>query len=101
MAGISVEQVAVVIDGVTHTIGVDPGTGRIVSLSYKRRGPAGDFGQVVRVFSDFRSVNGLTLPFKVTTTFNGEPWKDQSSTVESIAINNKIDPAIFEKPKSK
>jgi hypothetical protein len=44
-------------------------------------------------------VDGLTLPFKVDATFDGQPWKNQSSTVETIVINGAIDPALFEKPK--
>jgi YHS domain-containing protein len=99
VAEITVEQVVVKIDGSNHTLGIDPANGRILSLAYRRRGPGGEFGEVVKVFSDFRSVNGVTLPFKITATFNGQPWSEQSSNVESIAINGKIDPALFEKPK--
>ncbi len=94
-----IEQVAVEIDGTSYTLGIDPATGRILSLAYQRRGPGGIFGQFIQVFSDFRTVDGLTLPFKVTATFNDQPWKEQSPTVESITINGKIDPALFEKPK--
>lgn len=101
VAETAVEQVAVEFDGSTYTLGIDPSNGRILSLGFRRRGPRGDFGQVIKVFSDFRTVNGVTLPFKVTTNFNGEPWKEQSSTIESITINSKVDPALFEKPKSK
>lgn len=96
----AVEQVAVELDGTSYTLGIDPATGRILSLSYQRRGPQGIFGQFVQVFSDFRAVDGLTLPFKVTATFNDQTWKEQSPTIESIAINGKIDPALFEKPKT-
>ena len=95
----TVEQLAVEMDGNSYTFGIDPATGRILSLSYRRRGPGGDFGQFTRVFSDFRTVDGVTLPFRVTAAFNGQPWKEQSATVESITINAKIDPALFEKPK--
>ena len=95
----TVEQLAVEMDGNSYTFGIDPATGRILSLSYRRRGPGGDFGQFTRVFSDFRTVHGVTLPFRVTAAFNGQPWKEQSATVESITINAKIDPALFEKPK--
>ena len=95
----TVEQLAVEMDGNSYTFGIDPATGRILSLSYRRRGPGGDFGQFTRVFSDFRTVHSVTLPFRVTAAFNGQPWKEQSATVESITINAKIDPALFEKPK--
>lgn len=93
-----VEQVAAVIGDANYTLGIDPASGRILSLAYRRRGPGGDYGQLVKVFSDFRKVGGVTLPFKVTATFNDQPWKEQSSNIESISVNGKIDPALFEKP---
>lgn len=95
----AVEKVTVELAGARYTLGVDPSIGRILSLSYKRRGPQGTFGEFVQTFSDFRAVDGLTLPFKVVATFDGQPWKDQSSTIETIVINGAIDPALFEKPK--
>jgi YHS domain-containing protein len=95
----TVEQVAVEMDDTSYALGIDPTSGRILSLSYRRRGPAGNFGQITKVFSDFRTVDGVTLPFKVTASFDSQPWKGQSSTIESITINGKIDPTIFEKPK--
>jgi hypothetical protein len=95
----AVEKVTVELASERYTLGIDPATGRILSLSYKRRGPQGNFGEFVQTFSDFRAVDGLTLPFKVTATFDGRPWKDQSSTVETIVVNGAIDPAVFEKPK--
>ena len=98
VGGTAVEQVAIEIDGVRHTLGIDPATGRILSLSYRRRGPDGSFGQFVQVFSDFREVGGLTLPFKVNATFNDQPWKEQSPTIGEIVVNAKIDPALFERP---
>lgn len=96
-----VEQVAIEIDHASYTLGIDPATGRILSLSAWRRGPEGNFGQFVQTFSDYRAVDGLNLPFKITGTFNSQPWKEQSPTVETIAVNLKIDPALFEKPKVK
>jgi len=95
-----VEQVAVEVEHTSYTLGIDPATGRILSLSTWRRGPQGNFGEFVEVFSDFRSVDNLTLPFRIVATFNGTPWKEQSPTIEAITINRKIDPAIFERPKT-
>lgn len=97
----AVEQVTVEIDHASYTLGIDPATGRILSLSARRRGPQGNFGEFVQSFSDFRTVGSLTLPFKIVATFNGQPWKEQSPTIEAIAVNGKIDPALFEKPKTK
>lgn len=97
----AVEQVAIEIDRASYSLGIDPATGRIMSLSAHRRGPQGNFGQFVQTFSDFRTVDGLTLPFKITATFDGQPWKEQSPTIEAVVVNGKIDPALFEKPKGK
>jgi YHS domain-containing protein len=94
----AVEQVAIALDGTNYMLGIDPATGRLLSLEYERRGPEGNFGQFVQEFSDFRTVDGLTLPFKTAGAFNGQPWKEQSSTVEAITLNGKVDPALFEKP---
>jgi YHS domain-containing protein len=96
----AVEQVAIEIDGVRHVLGIDPATGRILSLSSRRRGPDGSFGQFVQVFTDFRTVGGLTLPFKVNATFNDQPWKEKSPTIGEITVNAKFDPALFEQPKT-
>jgi YHS domain-containing protein len=93
------ERVVVSLEGASYGLSIDPATGRILSLSYKRRGQQGSFGEFVQTFSDFRAVDGLTLPFKITATFDGQSWKDQSSTIETIVINGAIDPALFEKPK--
>lgn len=97
----AVEQVVVDLAGGPYTLGFDPASGRLLSLTSKRRGPRGDFGEFVQIFSDFRAVDGLTLPFKITATFDGQPWPDQSATIEAITINSAVDPAQFEKPKSK
>ena len=94
-----VEQVAVDLDGLSARLAIDAATGRVLGISYRGRGPAGTFGEITQVFSDFRTVEGLTLPFKTTGTFNGEPDPARSITTASIIINGKVDPARFEKPK--
>jgi YHS domain-containing protein len=96
----TVEQVAVQLEGSIYTLGIDAATGRILSLSYRRRGRGGDFGQITKLFSDFRTIEALTLPFKVQAAFNGEAWEEQSAVIKEININSRVDPAIFEKPKT-
>jgi hypothetical protein len=82
--------------GATTTLGVDVKTGRILQVSY--RGRSGAFGDVVKTFSDFREVNGVVLPFKVEESFNGKPITSPARTVESVAINGKLDEKLFQKP---
>jgi hypothetical protein len=43
-------------------------------------------------------VKELALPFKVTATFDGQPFPALSATIEAIGINAQIDPASFKKP---
>jgi len=95
-----VEEVAVRFGGVYLRLGIDPATGRILSLAYRGRSRSGEVGEIVQTFSDFRAVSSLTLPFKVSGTFNGASDPEQSYTIESITINGQIDPALFEKPKT-
>ncbi len=95
----SVERVEIVFDGILLTLGIDPSTGRILSRAYRGRGPGGVFGNIAESFSDFRTVDGLSLPFKVTGTFNGEADPLQSYRVETLVINGEVSPALFEKPK--
>ena len=84
--------------GFNTTLGIDPGTGRVVSQTYRGRGPGGVVGQVMLNYSDFRTVEGLSLPFKTTATFAGQPFPALSTTVEAITINGQIDPSSFKKP---
>lgn len=94
-----VEQVDVKLAGFTARLGVDPATGRVLSLAYRGRGPGGVFGGIVQTFSDFRAAGGLTLPFKTEGSFNGQPEPSLSSSVESITLNGEVPPSLFEKPK--
>ncbi len=94
----AVEQVAVELAGTPATLSFEAASGRLLSLSYRRRGPVGTYGEFMQSFSDFRVVDGLTLPFKITATFDGQPWKDLSSTIESISLNGAMDAKLFEKP---
>ena len=82
----------------TTTLGIDPGSGRVVNQTYRGRGPGGVVGQIVITYSDFRPVEGLSLPFKATATFDGQPFHALSATTEAITINGQIDPSTFKKP---
>jgi YHS domain-containing protein len=84
--------------GFTTTLGIEFATGRVVSQTYRGRGPGGVVGQIVINYSDFRSVEGFSLPFKTTATFDGQPLPALSSTIEAITINSQIDPSTFKKP---
>jgi len=94
------EYVDVELAGFTTTLGIDPTTGRIVSQAYHGRGPGAVLGDIAINYSDYRTVDGLSLPFKITATFEGEPFPALTATVETITLNGQIDASSFKKPKS-
>jgi YHS domain-containing protein len=90
--------VDVELPGFITTLGIDPATGRVLSQSYKGRGPGGVVGQIVINYSDYRTVEGLSLPFKTSATFDGQPFPALSATIEAITVNGQVDPSTFKKP---
>lgn len=74
---------------------IDPKTGYILREKYKGLGRSGPFDGESDL-SDWRTVDGLTMPYKHANQQNGE----QTSTAEfkKIEINPQIDPKLFDKP---
>jgi YHS domain-containing protein len=97
-ASLAGENVEIELPGFITTLRIDPGTGRVISQTYKGRGPGGVLGQIVINYSDYRTVEGLSLPFKTSATFDGQPFPALSATIEAITINGQVDPASFKKP---
>ena len=81
--------------GVTIRWFVDAQTGKIVRETYKALGQSGPFdGETA--FSEWKTVDGLNLPFHRANKQNGQ----DSSSVEftSFEFNPAVDAKIFEKP---
>jgi hypothetical protein len=81
--------------GVTMRWFVDPESGKIVRESYKTMGHSGPVdGETA--FSDWKTVEGLNLPFHRDNKQGGQ----NSSSVQftTIQLNPAVDPKIFEKP---
>jgi zinc protease len=74
---------------------VDAKTGRVLRASYQANTPAGPATQVSD-YSDWKTVSGVSLPFHVEVTNNGQP----SGTVatSNIEFNPTVDAKIFDKP---
>jgi predicted permease len=88
------------LDGPVMTLKIDPSGGRPASVSYRGRGPEGDFGDVVITFSDYRDTNGVAVPFRRATTFNGEAVPQQSITIQSADVDKPMDDTRFKRPAS-
>jgi YHS domain-containing protein len=85
-------------DGPTMTLTVDAATHLLASVALRSRGPAGEVGELVYTYSDYRMENGVTLPFRVTVTFEGEPFPQRSAVIEAVRLNQSIDPGAFTRP---
>ncbi len=82
-------------DGAAVRWYVDPQSGRVLRMSsqvMEMSGPA----QRVTDFSDWRTVDGITLPFKTSVTTNGEA--SGSGEALEVEFNPAVDPKLFEKP---
>lgn len=84
--------------GVVATLGIDAKTGRVLSLSYDDRGPEGMFGTIVTLYSDFRPVGELTLPFASKGSFDGQEQPALSLTMTSIDVNKPLAATLFQRP---
>jgi len=95
--GTEVVNVAVDLDGEIATYGIDPASGRILRIAFRGNAPMNPQpGDVVQTYSDFREVNGITYPFSMTGTFNGEP--SVSRTLKSFTVNGPMDETAFALP---
>jgi zinc protease len=77
---------------------IDPKTGYILREKYKGMGQSGPFDGESDL-SDWRTVDGLTMPYKHANKQNGQ----QTSMAEfkKIEINPQLDAKLFEKPAEK
>ena len=96
---VAVEFVNLETRGQRFTLGIEPASGRVVSLSLVSRGLGGKFGTGQLLFADYRPAGSLQLPNRVEATFNGQPWPDFTYTVTQLEVNKPISAALFEKPK--
>lgn len=93
-ADVPVENIAVGYRGTRCTLGLDPQTHRVLSITYRGRGPRMTFGELTKVFSDFNNVSGLSLPRTVTTLFDGKPV-GEPVTYSSLTVDAELDPSLF------
>jgi len=96
----AVEWVQAETFGQRFTLGIEPASGKVLSLALITRGPTGKYGNYQLQFGEYRSDSGLNFPYRADVQFNGEPQPRYSYTVSEIEVNKPVDRAIFEKPKS-
>jgi zinc protease len=82
-------------DGVNMRLYVDPQTGHVLRETYQAMGRSGPVPTETDL-SDWKTSDGLTLPYLHKNKQNGE----ESGTVQytAVQINPTLDPKLFEKP---
>ena len=75
---------------------VDPASGRIVRTAHESTSPVGKKVNVVSDFSDFKTVDGFTLPHHIAVVTDGS--SNQTIVLDEVKINPGFDPKIFVRP---
>ena len=96
VAGVHVDRVRVVRGGLDLTLNIDPASSRVHSTSFVDRNEQGEVGEIVILYDNFRTVDGVTVPFIENALFNGGPNPALSRTLETAALNVKLDPKLFD-----
>lgn len=74
---------------------VDPESGRVLRSQFQGDSPTGPATQVVD-FSDWKTVDGISLPFHSELSANGQP--SASVAISSYEFNPAVDDKIFARP---
>jgi hypothetical protein len=85
-------------DEVDAVLAIDPESGNILAISYRGAGPGGAPAEIEMRFSDFREVDGLSMPHSTDRIVDGE--RQGGGTLQTARINPEIDPAEFARPES-
>jgi len=93
--GVTMDRVRIRNAGVDVTLGLDE-SGKILSASFIDRSEIGEYGSFTILYSDYRLVSGLTLPFAEKTLFNGTVDPSQMRTLTAVSVNTPVESALFQ-----
>jgi len=93
--GVPVDRVRIQLRGLDVTLAIEK-SGLVHSLSFTGRGFESEIGSYVLSLGDYREVSGLRLPFSERALFNGAPDPLLTRTIDAIAVNTPLDPALFQ-----
>jgi YHS domain-containing protein len=94
--GVTVDRVRVLNGDVDVILALEPSSGRVQAISFSDRNSEGEVGQFTIAFSDYRDVDGLSLPFLERGSFNGVADPSLSRRIDAVAINAPLDPTLFQ-----
>lgn len=97
----AVDLLKVAVAGATSTLSLEPQTGRVLAITYRGRPGIGAIGAIEKFYSDFKSIDGLTLPHTVRTTWDGKTIPNQSGTYSAVRVSVALDEDFFKGKESK
>jgi YHS domain-containing protein len=93
--GASVWKVRLLRDGLDLVVNIAPSSGRVLSTEFLARGQDAAWGRWEVLYEDYRTVDGVLVPFRENVLFDGAASADLSRSLQSVAMNPAIDPAKF------
>lgn len=82
----------------TYSVFLDPDTFLIVSRAEQRKSPLGSTVQVVTHFADYRPVEGVLVPHRITVVIDGQTA--QQTVIDAIEANPEVDQETFSRPRA-
>jgi zinc protease len=82
-------------NGISVKWALDPQSARLLQVSYQDVGQRGPVQRVID-YSDWRPVDGITVPFQRSVTDDGQP--SATEQIQTYEINPPLDAKLFEKP---
>jgi len=73
---------------------VEPVSGMVLKKAYRGLGPGG-MADMEEVYSDYREVSGIQVPFRVVGHQNGVPFIE--TVIAEVRFNSGVDPAELAK----
>jgi hypothetical protein len=85
--GTPVDFVKVSLNGATSRLAIDKASGRLLLLAFQGRDTTMRVGQSVRRFTQYSTVDGVTLPTAYAVTFDGKELPAAGARVDAFEIN--------------
>lgn len=96
--GTAVEYVKVWLNGAASRLTIDKASGKLLALSFRGRDTTSKVGESIRRYSEFATVDGVTLPMAYTVTFDGKTLEAAGAKIDAFEINPKLETSLFAVP---
>ncbi len=96
--GAPVEYVKVWLNGAASRLTVDKMSGRLLQLTFHGRDATMKVGDSVRTFTEFATVDGVTLPTAYSVNFGGKELASAGGKIDTFEVNVKPAANLFAVP---